>query len=215
VEEHYGRRSWHRLHLVDLADGSRRTLPGHDDDERAPVVAAVHGGAVYLTFGSGTGLLRWVPGSDPQPQPIRWRQLDPLSGVMLAQGDGAETLVLQPGGAGRRLVIDLGASLAPGGKRLYTYRYDPPAMTLFDVATGADRPQVYWLPPGVRVVAGRPWAPVWEDEHHVLFTMDGRSRELDAAALRLDVRSGELERVPLTPDAGHRPMLVQPLLRRP
>jgi hypothetical protein len=45
--------------------------------------------------------------------------------------------------------------------------------------------------------------------------LDGgrRSPEIEGAgALRLDVRSGALERVPLTGDAGYRPMLVKPRL---
>lgn len=40
------------------------------------------------------------------------------------------------------------AELALGGTQMMYFRYDPPAITLFDVATGGANPRVVWLPEG-------------------------------------------------------------------
>jgi hypothetical protein len=106
-------------------------------------------------------------------------------------------------------------ALAPGGERLCGYRYLPPAVTLFEVAGGAEDPRVFWLPGGTRVGLGGPWGPVWEDPDHLVAVVEHPGRGLDAPAVRLDVATGGLQRVPLTEQAGDRPLLVEPLLRPP
>lgn len=49
----------------------------------------------------------------------------------------------------RHNVLATGAAeLALGGTQMMYFRYDPPAITLFDVATGGANPRVVWLPEG-------------------------------------------------------------------
>jgi hypothetical protein len=105
--------------------------------------------------------------------------------------------------------MDLSARLAPGGTRLYTLRHAPPAVTLFDLERGVADPVVHWLPQGCRAT---PRELLWEDEHHLLGlrTVDLRG---GPPAIRLDLRTGGYEGVPLTEAAGYRPTLVEPLLR--
>jgi hypothetical protein len=208
VESHLGRHAWHVIHRVDLANLSEAVLR-HEGP--LPFVSSVEAHAVVLSLDDRP--VRWVPGSDPVPTEPPPTQLDPLSGVMLVRRPGEPERLVQPGGASQPVVVPLYASLAPGGRRFYSFRYEPPAVTLFEVAAGTENPQVYWLPPGTRVDTAGPLAPAWEDEHHLLFVMDHPRPPLDAAALRLDVRNGALERMPLSPDAGYRPMLVRPLLQ--
>jgi hypothetical protein len=213
-ESHFGRRSWSRLHLVDLADGSRQTMPWEEDV--GLFVVAVHGGAVY-SQGEHARIasMRWSPGSDPEPLEHRLREIDPLTGTSLANDNEPGVLVIRPDGTSRRVLIDPAVALAPGGERLYAYRYSPPAVTLFDVATGAEDPRVFWLPPGGLVSTTAPEQPVWEDADHLVALLQYPDVEFDAPAVRLDVRTGEFERVPLTQDAGYRPLLIEPLLQHP
>jgi hypothetical protein len=175
-----------------------------------PMVSAVHGGAVYLH--DREGMLRWQPGSKPVrlPQPIG--QIDPLTGTGLTRNDNRLTVV-RPGGELVPMTIDLSARLAPGGAQLYTLRREPPAVTLFDIPTRGS-PRIHWLPAGTSVESISMLHPIWEDRHHLLL-LDRESRpDLGPSALRLDIRTGATERVPLSPDAGYRPLLVQPLLRK-
>lgn len=212
-ESHLGRRSWSRLHLVDLADGSRQTMPW-DEEDVGRFVVAVDGGAVYFQSGHARlASMRWSPGSDPELLEHRLREIDPLTGTRLADDDDPGVLVVRPDGTSRRVLIDPAVALAPGGERLYAYRYSPPAVTLFDVAAGAEDPRVFWLPPGSLVSTTAPGQPVWEDPDHLVVLLQYPDVEFDAPTVRLDVRTGEVERVPLTEDAGYRPLLIQPLLR--
>jgi hypothetical protein len=221
AEGRHGRHGWYRVHLVDLADSSRHTMPWDGTDEHLAVVG-LHTGVVYVR--ARTGLLRWAPGAGPaadpgasaapEPLPYELHDLDPLSGTRLTTEGRPELVLTRPDGTATRLTLDLSAALAPGGTRLYTFRSSPPAVTLFDVERGVADPAVHWLPPECETSRSVPRRPYWEDEHHLLFIRRSWRRD-DAPAVRLDVRSGALEPVPLTAEAGHQPALVQPLLPGP
>lgn len=204
AESSYARRSWHRAHVVDLADSSRRTMPWDERDDLS--VIAMHGGCVQLLARSGP--LRWIPGTDPERSPVGLREIDPLSGTALRQDD-RELVVTGADGTARRIPMYLSARLAPGGTRLYTLRDAPPAVTLFDIERGAVDPIVHWLPRDARA---RHPELYWEDEHHLLVL---RAPDLRGGprGFRLDVRTGASEGVPLTEAAGYYPALVKPLLR--
>ena len=208
AEARIGRRAVSRLYLVDLADGSRETMPWNEvyDD---PSVSALHGRTVYAITRKGT--VRWTPGTEPQPYPYSVYSLDPVSGTILGSSPERGRVVVHPDGTVEPLRVEA-QSLAPGGTRLLAFRYSPPAVTLFDVAAGADRPQVHWLPETCETGTAR---PCWEDEHHLLFTTRYPDRQLRAPAVRLDVRTGAVQRVPLTPEGAYRAQFVEPLHGRP
>jgi hypothetical protein len=57
VEEHYGRRSRHRLHLIDLADGSRQTMPWDESEDLA--LLGMHDGVAYFQRRYPPLTMRW------------------------------------------------------------------------------------------------------------------------------------------------------------
>ena len=183
----HGRRPSFALHVIDLADCSRQTLRWPDYLS----VDGMYGGAVY--FGTAdAGSLRWTPGSDPEPLPWRPRTVDRISGVMLVDGSDEDVdgwLVIGQDGARHNVLATGAAELALGGTQMMYFRYDPPAITLFDVATGGADPRVVWLPEGSDTSMGG-WA--WEDPGHLLFS---KPHADDAPAVRLDVRTGAVEGV--------------------
>lgn len=184
----HGRRPSFALHMIDLADCSRQTLRWPDYLS----VDGMYGGAVY--FGTAdAGSLRWTPGSDPEPLPWRPRTVDRMSGVMLVDGfdEGVDGwLVIGQDGERHNVLATGAAELALGGTQMMYFRYDPPAITLFDVATGGADPRVVWLPEGSDTSMGG-WA--WEDPGHLLFSKPYAD---DPRAVRLDVRTGAVEGVP-------------------
>ncbi|GAA2572974.1 DUF6042 family protein [Actinomadura fulvescens] len=205
---HDGRRSsTHRLLLIDLADGSTTTLPW--PRARQIRLAAFHRGALYLTADDEDSL-RLVPGAEPERLPYTPIQLDPLSGTLLAHSEEPGQLVILPDGTRRQIRVHSAEGLAPGGSALYEFRYEPSAVTLFGLETGASDPHVFWLPPGTETSTLVPGRPVWEDRDTLLFTVpDG-----NFGAVRLDIRTGEFQEVPLVGGADQRPALVQPLLTK-
>ena len=158
--------------------------------------------------------LRWTPGTDPQPLPYQLRGIDPLTGTRLSVGDRPELTLTHADGQVTMVSLDLTAEIAPGGTRLYTFRYEPPALTVFDVERGAADPVVHWLPARMVTTGSTPNRPCWEDEHHLLLLLEHPDRQIDTPGIRLDTRTGAWQRLPLTPEHGHRPALVQPLLLR-
>lgn len=194
AQNKFGRRPNFALHVIDLADGSRQTL-------RWPAnvsVTGVYAGSVF--FGAAdAGSLRWTPGSDPEPLPWEPRTVDPLSGRMLVSGfdqgiDG--WLVIGQDGERHNVLASGAAELALGGEQMMYLRYEPPAVTLFDVATGGADPRVVWLPDRSDTTKN-----AWEDAGHLLLR---RPFARDAApAARLDVRTGEVERVPFPGAEGN------------
>jgi hypothetical protein len=206
-EQRYGRWPRHRLHLVDLAGGSRQTMPW--DESQDFHVLGQHEGAVYVQHHYPIRTMRWRPGTPPEPLGHDLRELDPVSGTALA-ADRDGLVVIAPDGTRRRLALDAAATLAPGGQSLYSYRYSPPAVTIFDLATG--EPRIHWLPAGAQVTTSVPWQrPVWEDLDHLLIPF-GEEWQPRAQAIRLNLRTGTLEHVPLPRTAGGRAILIEPLI---
>ncbi len=205
-----GRDSRQVVQLIDLADGSRHTMPG--DDQWGHVVA-VHGGAVYLT---GIGSLppkRWSPGGDPEPLPHNLNQIDPLTGGGRAvTRDGV--LLVRPDGSARVVPVDVTAALVPGATHLYTVRTGPAAITLFDVAAETVDPAIHWLPVEVSARSEPVGGPVWEDPYRMLLVAGSGfppGTGLRSGIIRVDIRTGAVERVP--PPAGRtRCTPVVPLL---
>jgi Family of unknown function (DUF6042) len=190
-----GRRPKFSVQLIDLADHSRQTLPWPED----PVIAGVYGGAVFFSS-AGAGGQRWTPGRDPEPLPWPPQTVDSQTGVMLVEGEAAGAdgwLVIGRYGERANVLVTLAAELAPGGAHLISFRYEPPAVTLFDI-DGAD-PRIWWLPEGCDTSAG-PRGPVWEDAGHLLLR---RPYSPDTPAVRLDIRTGDVEGVPLPGIEGY------------
>jgi len=207
VETHLGRRCWSRLHLIELATGARQTMPW-DENEAHLSVIAVHAGAVYFRNGQGASV-RWLPGDDPQPMPYNLLQVDPYTGVMLGADGEPGLLLIHPDGVARRVAVKPGAALAPGATHLYTWRYAPPALSLFDV-TAPEPPRLVDLPGGSRIGGPAPGGPVWEDPQHLLVPAEQFSNDLDVPLVRVDVRTGVVTVVPLPEKSIYRPILVEP-----
>jgi hypothetical protein len=113
VESHIGRKTWSRLYLVDLADGTRHQLPG-PTDEVMHWVAGVYDGVVYCGL-HGEQSLAWRPGSDPVALPYTVTEVDRYSGALLAHDDDGP-LVVRPGGAIHRIEATYGTQLVPAGR---------------------------------------------------------------------------------------------------
>ncbi|MEU4777721.1 hypothetical protein [Micromonospora sp. NPDC023633] len=209
VEFHVGRRSRNRLHLVDLADGSRQSMPWDEADNVSAV--GIHDGAVYASVDGGVASVRWVPGEEPEPLPHALRQVDPYSGVALARDRSHPVLLIRPDGEVVPLPVDPAAALVPGGRQLYSWVYAPPSLRLYDPAH-PDRPRVLPLPGG-STTSPVPGGPVWESPEHVLVPADHGRNEFGLPLVRLHLRSGLVEGVALPPEAGYRPVLVRPLHR--
>lgn len=209
VEAHTGRRSWARLHLLDLADGSRQTMPWKADDPQLAVIA-VHGDQVYVRGGRSGDTLLWRPGTAPRPLPWRVRQVDPYTGVLLA-GDDAGSLLVYASGATRRLGTDSLVRLAPGATSLCAWTYEPPTLSLFDHRNPA-RSTVIGLP--ARSDTGvAPGGPVWEDPRHVLVPARHGRNGAGVPLVRVAIPSGAIEAIALTEATTYRPVLVEPCPR--
>ncbi|MBQ1073284.1 hypothetical protein KBX06_08910 [Micromonospora sp. C31] len=209
VEYHVGRRPRHRLHLVDLADGSRRSMPWDETDHVSAV--GIHAGAVYASVDGGGASVRWVPGEEPEPLPHALRQVDPYSGVALARGGSHPVLLVRPDGEVVPLPVDPAATLVPGGRQLCSWVHAPPGLRLYDPAR-PDRPRMLALPGG-SATGPRPGGPVWESPEHVLIPAQDGHNEIGASLVRLHLRSGLMEGLTLPPEVGYRPVLVRPLFQ--
>ena len=203
-----GRRPRNRIHLIDLADGSRYTMPWDESDFLTVVTVDV--AAVYAGTTAGD-VLRWVPGAEPVSASHLVRQIDPLTGTILARSREPGVLVVRPDGTEVHLAVSQEVQLAPGGSRLYLLRHEPPALTLFDVTTGPTRPTVYPLPGRRAPNESMPGQLVWESERD-LVAIVGPANAFPEPAIRIDTGTGAVHRVPLAPNCGYRPMLVSPLL---
>ncbi len=203
VEWHLGRREWYRLHVVDLADGSRRTMPW--DESQELILNAVHDGAVRFNT-----TMQWRIGHDPEPAPYPVSTIDPVSGTALYHDPQQGMIVTGRDGVPRRFTGSYQARLAPGGARLYEFVHSPPSLVLFDAATSRTT-QTYWLPSGSQTSAAGPQPPIWDDRTHLLVHVPHGMREIGAPVVRLDVTTGRFEGVPLAGQAEHA-RLVRPLL---
>jgi hypothetical protein len=198
--------SWYALYLIDLADNSRRAMPW---DQQRPIgeVIAVHGGAVHFRHGRDT--TTWTPGAEPEPARPGLRSIDPLTGTSLLVEDRQGVILSAADGKRQRILIDQSVALAPGGNALYSFRYSPPAITVFELADPQE-PRVFWLPNGTDVGTGQ---PIWEDTHTLILRVSGHSAlRLGSSALRLDLNTGAFEGVPLQHGADHAALLITPLL---
>lgn len=184
------RESWHALHLIDLTDGSRRTMPW-DSERQIGGIVAFYSNAVY--FASDGATMTWAPGTEPKPAGLGLRTIDQLSGISLRVEDNQGVIIGQPDGTRRRIAIDPSVMLAPGGTALYSLRYPPPAVTLFPLAS-PDTPSVFWLPTDT---AGD---PTWENPDTLVI-------KTPLEAVRLNLRTGDYEGVALQGRGG---LLITP-----
>ena len=221
VESHFGRRSWDRLHLIDLADGSRNSMPCDEMpwDETASIrVVGILGGAVYVNVRARNNTsapdelsVRWIPGERPQVLPYQLRQVDPYGGVILAESHEHEALLIDADGGVTPVRNDPLDILVPGGRYLCQWQYMPPGLHLYDLLD-TDRVRTFVLPARSQTVLLPVCrAPVWEDPDHVLVSADGDRNALDVPVVRLHVGTGAIERINLPPEAGCHPVLVTPL----
>jgi hypothetical protein len=209
LEARYGRRSRNWLHVVDIADGTRETMPW--DDKRMIFLTPFQGGVVHFeaTDVEPTApmvRMRWSPGRSPEPADVTAQQIDPVSGAAVVPDD-AGVNVVRADGTSIHLPIAQFARLTPGGRWLYTFQEIPPAIALFDAFSPVEDARVIALPDGTNLVGHRP--PVWEDVDTLVALVWGYGR-VSPPAVRLDVVTGKLERVPV---AGNTAQLVRPLLR--
>jgi hypothetical protein len=204
-ERHDGRLAWCALHLVDLATGTRDTLP----IEAGPV--AVHDGAVY--FAGDTGTMRWIAGADPQPVPYRLFQIDPLTGARLANDGAPHPVVIRPDGGRQQLPVGPQA-LLPGAERACAFGSFPARMRLYPLNGGAVDAREIPLPQDTVTVTHDARRPVWESPRRMVAVLAGMgAADLRAPLLRVDVATGGFERIRLDDRTGVRG-LVAPLPRR-
>jgi len=171
----------------------------------------VHGGAVYFHARRAGTTLRWTPGGEPEPLPYRVDEVDPYSGVAKAHQPDAGFLLVSPDGTTRPLPREASnAHLAPGGTRLCQFQHQPATVRLFEASEHTGPATVYQLPPRTQTAMTVPSRPVWEDADHLLMTAESPSR--GPKAVRLDVRTGATEAVPMTDATAYRPVLIRPVV---
>lgn len=191
AERHFGRRSWSRLHLIELADGTRHTMPWDDQDDLQ--LTGAHGRTLYALTGShGPHSVRWTPGSEPEPLPFAVWAVDAATGTLLAVDENGR-FVLTPEGTRIPVEADGDLKLGPGGGFLYEFRGEPPGLVITELVDPA-QPRTIWLPDNLETFDGHGGGPVWEDgEHLVLLASASRRPQFDGDGLRVDVRTGEFE----------------------
>lgn len=206
VEQHVGRRSWDRLHLVDVTTGEVASLPESAELTRRPI--AVLDGALYYADGvhAGSRTFRWRPGAEPEPlAPDLW-QIDPLSGAALERG-ARGAFLHTPGGDRLALPTDRQYELAPGGEWLFAFDY--PAHSAWLLGVGASAPEEHPLPEGCDLSSAIPSAPFWETPGTVVFQHE---RGIRTRLVRWHVREGRFDHHDLPDVVGYRPFAVRPLL---
>ena len=204
---HRRAKSPYALHLIDLADNSRRAMPWREQSMIDGVIA-VHGGTVH--FRHGRDIMTWNPGAEPEPARPGLRSIDPITGTSFRVADAHGVIVSRANGKHQRVRIDPSVMLAPGGNALYSFRYSPPAITVFDLAD-PQKPRVFWLPDGTEL--GPPRQPIWEDAHTLILRVSAPSAfDLGTSALRLDLNTGAFQGVPLKHGNDHAALLITPLL---
>jgi hypothetical protein len=210
VETHIGRRSRGRLHLFDLGDRSRQTMPWPEDDAHLWVIAVRDGAVYFRPQQSDDTTWRWLPGSDPQPLPYRLHGLDPYTGTALASDRESGMLLIDPDGTVQPLAAEPTAALAPGARYLYTWRHEAPALVLSDVSA-PEQTRTLQLPAGSRTRNAMSTGPIWEDHEHVLVAAEHGRNGVGVPLVRMDVRTGAIEGVALPDILAYRPLLVEPL----
>jgi hypothetical protein len=186
--ETWGRasRPRHRLTVLDLVDGRAAVMPW---DEHDPVrLVAVQGGTVHLT--AGEHHVTWRPGAAPRHVGDAVTDVDPLTGTTMRPVWGRGAVVEPPAGPPQWFELGGEPHLAPGGRRLWTTRVDPPALTLFPVEGTVADAQVCWLPGDTSEGLGE---IVWEDEVHALVPVASIGALEDQRIVRVDTTTGLLE----------------------
>ena len=197
----FGRRPRFRLYLADLADGSTQALDCPDTFN----IDSLRGGVVTYAMPAGDepACFSWTPGRTPWPAPYREGEIDRLTGTRLSQTEPTgflpgDYLITRPDGTELTVPRRYDAQdsrLAPGGRWLYDFWYDPPTMTVTDVSSPAPGPTVTWpIPEGCATepISGR--RPTWEDATHILLTAPHSG---DIPAIRIDATTGAIERLRL------------------
>jgi hypothetical protein len=113
-----------------------------------------------------------------------------MTGTTMRPVRGRGAFVRPPGAPPQWFELGSEPHLAPGGRRLWTTRVDPPALTLFPVAGTVADAQVCWLP-------GAAWQGlseiVWEDEVHALVPVASVGALEGQRIVRVDTTTGRLE----------------------
>ena len=190
----FGQRDRFRLCLADLADGSAQVL----DCPANFSIDSLRGGVVTygMPVGGEPAGFSWAPGRAPWPVPYQEREVDRLTGTCFCRTEPGDYVITRPDGSELTVPRRYDAQdsrLAPGGRWLYDFWYDPPTMTVTDVSGPAPGPAMTWPIPsgcGSGPVFGR---PTWEDATHVLLTIPHG----DVRAIRIDATSGATERLRL------------------
>ncbi|MET8853417.1 hypothetical protein [Amycolatopsis sp. NPDC004625] len=207
VENHVGRRSWHRPHLLDVTTGEAASLPR--TDELTHQVLAVHDGAVYYRRGSPTGsrVFRWRPDTHPEPLTVDPWQMDPFSGATL-EADSSKTIWHTPDE--ERIAVPAGRryELAPGGRRLYAFQYAPPSAWLLEV--GTSEPQEQPLPDGCDTSTAIPAAPFWETPSTLVFHHE---RGAGTRLVRWHLQANRFDHFDLPALTGYRPFAIRPIVQ--
>ncbi|MGW4399830.1 hypothetical protein ACWEHA_31465 [Amycolatopsis nivea] len=208
VQTHVGRRSWDQVHLYDVTTEEAWSLPKSPELTRG--VVGIHDGAVCLTTGSGGGSFvasRWMPGAEPVVLASPVHLLDPLSGAQLREEAGGLTVFTA---SGERLAAPnpYRWRFVPGGTRMCSFRHDPLSVELVDLATGSTTQHL--LPEGCDLSETGSTAPVWETPDTLVFSQPHHG--LTRRVVRWHLRRNEFEHFDLPELAGHRPLLIEPIL---
>ncbi|GFJ94104.1 hypothetical protein Prum_077460 [Phytohabitans rumicis] len=210
VESHVGRRSWARLHLIDLANGDRTTMPTAEEHEFLGVIG-VYDGVVHVRGDHmAERTWRWRPGTDPEPLPYAVRHVDAYTGMLLADDGEPGRMLIDAAGGIRRVAAGPRTLLAPGAGHFYSWTQRPTALALVPVGAPAEVVTVA-LPDGSDTGNAAYRGPAWEDPHHVLVPAEHGRNRLGVPLVRVDVRTGAVEGIALPAEATHRPLLVEPL----
>ena len=119
-----------------------------------------------------------------------------------------------PSDARRRFPVDGSVTVAPPGTHLFGLRDDPPGLVVWPLQEDGEGERVVLdLPDGTDAARrGGPGRPVWESAGVLLVSVQGWARDDDVRALRVDVRTGRVEAVPVPEPAGSGgPVFVAPV----
>ena len=182
------------LCLADLADGSISSV----ECLAMPSIDAVRGGVVYYRARTGDqdgrADLAWAPGSAPvrahspgAPGPRVAAALAAASGPYVPTGTEGTPLT--------ETGLRFGSHLAPGGRWLYGFRQQPPALSVAEVRGDVLGPPRVWpVPPGCATAWGGNRRPTWEDADHLLL-VNPHGTIPGTRVIRVDVTTGTVERV--------------------
>lgn len=176
-------------HIALSADRSRVAIAGVDFTGKAAYMLWT------IDLASGAAVAEEHPRLPRAVLPGEGAVPGPAVAAALADGDsyvltGADGEPLTESG------IRFGPYLSPDGRWLYGFRSRPPVLSVTPVTGDELGSPVAWpLPDGCATAAGGNRCPVWEDgEHLLLVTPHGTVP--GARAIRVDVTTGAVERVP-------------------